>query len=544
MAILIDSGVNISAAYWSNQQIAVAPDSTFVVVYEKTDGGKQNIFYATSSDSGTTWTVGQLTHDTVNNQMNPVLTIDSSGSYHISWWDTTGIKYVKFNGTEWSSVSYAVSGSVSAPNIVADSNNVPHIVYKDGVNLKYTQLSGSIWSTPVTAVASGAPSIGSPRIAIDSNNDIHLAYTKYLDTDIGYKKYDYSASTWGSANSFSGFATGDLYVDITVDNDNNPHISWVAYDSGDSEYEVLYTTFDGSAWAPVASTYQVDETLEDMSELTIDVDASNKVRIIFSGTTSPSYTQLRLITYDNGWDASEVLTTGDDIRRFPNLDKSVSAGYAYIYNDAGNLRYSKSSDVAWLWVTTAITPYSIRFMPGKLQTNDFFIWICSIIDYALFGFRETDDLFLELPQEFLDLIGTYESEEAVLAYYNNTVKPSIGTAWLISTLLKMIGSSYELKEWFDYGGDSFKFKVTTDGSVADLSTEGKTKLEALLNEYKNERSVFDGFEAIIEFLDNITDIVISDLSLSGNVLEYYQYDGTQLYNGTITYGAHTTTPFS
>jgi hypothetical protein len=186
--------------------------------------------------------------------------------------------------------------------------------------------------------------------------------------------------------------------------------------------------------------------------------------------------------------------------------------------------------------------YAINFLPEKLAELDFYQFVAQLIDWALLA--TVDDEFLEIPTEFIDLIGTYDSEEAVLAYYNSIVKPAIGTAWLMSTLLSVFESPYTVQEWFDYSGDSFKFKITSDGTVTDFTAAAKTKLLALIEEYKNERSILEGIVFELALTDNITDITMSDLSLSGNVLEYYQYDGTISYDGAETYGAHTTTPFS
>jgi hypothetical protein len=194
-----------------------------------------------------------------------------------------------------------------------------------------------------------------------------------------------------------------------------------------------------------------------------------------------------------------------------------------------------------------IKPYSINFLPVKLRTNEFYLWFCDLIDYTIKALKATDDPLLEVPNEFIDLIGgtTDESnKKAIQAYYNTMVRPSIGTQWLMDVLTSMFETPYTIQEWYEYSGDSFKFRIKGDETAVDFSATEKEKLIALINEFKNERSRLEGFIFEISFTDNITDITMSDLSLGGNKLEYYQRDGSITRDGTKIRGAHTTTPFS
>jgi hypothetical protein len=211
-------------------------------------------------------------------------------------------------------------------------------------------------------------------------------------------------------------------------------------------------------------------------------------------------------------------------------------------------------------IVNPIEPYSINFLPEALRTNDFFIWFCDLLDYVLISLKHTDDPLLNVPQEFIDLVngaGDESKQEAILAYYNTMVTPNIGTSWLMNTLLLMFETPYTLKEWWesDYTvsgpGTAYRFKVITDDPEADLSVETKAKLLAIINRYKNERSILDGFTIKPTLTDQITDISMSDLSLSGNILKYEQYDGDDgggagsfTYDGSHTYGPISTTPFS
>ena len=63
-----------------------------------------------------------------------------------------------------------------------------------------------------------------------------------------------------------------------------------------------------------------------------------------------------------------------------------------------------------------------------------------------------------------------------------------GTPYAIRKVLEALGLQGEVKEWFEYGGEPYYFKVFV-GSIT--SKELWQKLIALINQYKNERSWLD-----------------------------------------------------
>jgi hypothetical protein len=225
------------------------------------------------------------------------------------------------------------------------------------------------------------------------------------------------------------------------------------------------------------------------------------------------------------------------------------------FTSSGDGSTTRSLSVA----VAAIEPYAINFLPVNLRTNEFFMWFCDLIDYVIITLKHTDDILLHVPNEFIDLIGgagDESNQEAILAYYNTMVRPSIGTQWLMDTLLLMFEAPYTIKEWWesDYDsvtgqGDSFKFKIIGDGSAVDFTAEEKAKLLAVIKEYKNERSVLEGIIFELPFTDTVSDsgnatVDMADLSLSGTRKTYNQYDGDDgggagsfTYDGSYDYDA-------
>ncbi len=64
-----------------------------------------------------------------------------------------------------------------------------------------------------------------------------------------------------------------------------------------------------------------------------------------------------------------------------------------------------------------------------------------------------------------------------------------GTRWAIKKVFEVLGINAEIQEWFEYGGEPYKFKVLLKSVVQDEDTY--RKLIELINEYKNTRSWLD-----------------------------------------------------
>lgn len=76
----------------------------------------------------------------------------------------------------------------------------------------------------------------------------------------------------------------------------------------------------------------------------------------------------------------------------------------------------------------------------------------------------------------------------------NLIKASIelhkykGTKYAIKKVLEMLNLKGDVEEWFQYEGEPYHFKVSINLINRELSQEVKERLNALINEFKNERS--------------------------------------------------------
>ncbi len=81
------------------------------------------------------------------------------------------------------------------------------------------------------------------------------------------------------------------------------------------------------------------------------------------------------------------------------------------------------------------------------------------------------------------ILGTREKISKVVDLYKLK-----GTKKGIELALNLLTENVIIKEWFEYGGEPYKFKVDLSLSNKEITTAIKDKLINLINEYKNERS--------------------------------------------------------
>jgi phage tail P2-like protein len=73
-----------------------------------------------------------------------------------------------------------------------------------------------------------------------------------------------------------------------------------------------------------------------------------------------------------------------------------------------------------------------------------------------------------------------------------------GTKYAVKKVLSSLNLNGEVKEWFEYNGQPYRFKIELGISNREITTELKDKLIKLVNEYKNERSWLD--EILLSYL--------------------------------------------
>ncbi|OMH40228.1 phage tail protein I [Desulfurobacterium indicum] len=158
---------------------------------------------------------------------------------------------------------------------------------------------------------------------------------------------------------------------------------------------------------------------------------------------------------------------------------------------------------------------TIELFPPNLREDKNIQAFASILDKVFSELTEQDlqKLFIytinSQPEEVLDWLAWqfhvegYDLSES-LEEKRNLVKSAIelhrykGTKHAIEKVLKALNISGEVKEWFEYGGEPYKFKIELGIQNREITPELRDKLLQLINEYKNERSWLE--EILLSYL--------------------------------------------
>lgn len=76
-----------------------------------------------------------------------------------------------------------------------------------------------------------------------------------------------------------------------------------------------------------------------------------------------------------------------------------------------------------------------------------------------------------------------------------------GTAWAVEKVFEVLRIEAEIKEWFEYGGEPYKFRIFLKTPIRDENTY--FRLIDFINEYKNERSWIDSIGSHREYSGNV-----------------------------------------
>jgi putative phage tail protein len=85
-------------------------------------------------------------------------------------------------------------------------------------------------------------------------------------------------------------------------------------------------------------------------------------------------------------------------------------------------------------------------------------------------------------------------KEPIKTYFNE------GTFYSLNKALKSFYSQCEIKEWHEYGGEPYRFKLILEAGENGISEASLKKTTEIIEAYKNVRSVYDG--SVIKLTSN------------------------------------------
>jgi hypothetical protein len=181
-------------------EIAVSPGYLVQVVWTDYTPGNAEIYFKGSSNGGNSWNAAQRLTWNSGFSFTPVAAIDSSGTSHVLWSDSTPGNDVLYyrkrgsGGATWSAVQRLTwtSGNAFWPRLVIDSSDTLHIVWYDITSGNYEVYyrrsadGGTTWGAAQRLTWTASDSYD-PAIAADSNKALHVVW--YDDAVGNYEIY-------------------------------------------------------------------------------------------------------------------------------------------------------------------------------------------------------------------------------------------------------------------------------------------------------------------------------------------------------------------
>lgn len=92
----------------------------------------------------------------------------------------------------------------------------------------------------------------------------------------------------------------------------------------------------------------------------------------------------------------------------------------------------------------------------------------------------------------VDIDGLNENEARELIKNAYEIHYYSGTFYSLNKALSALYTDAKVKEWFDYAGLPYHFKLELDASKNGVSPQTLKRSDEIINTYKNVRSVYDG----------------------------------------------------
>ena len=224
------------------------------VVWDDETPGNEEIYYKGSKDGGATWSYAKRLTWTSGDSSCPAISASSNSLVHVIWTDRTPDNaeiYYKSSddgGTTWSlsqRLTWTSDGSWE-PVIAVDSNAAIHVVWYDdtpGQNEIYYRNSmdgGETWST-VKRLTWTADNSEMPAIAIDSGDIIYVVWDDDTPgiSEIYYKRSMDGGATWSVSQRLTWTSGWSGYPAMAIDSTDTVHVVWMD-DTPDYNYEIYY----------------------------------------------------------------------------------------------------------------------------------------------------------------------------------------------------------------------------------------------------------------------------------------------------------------
>ena len=241
-------------------------------------GTYSKIYYANSTDNGSTWSAGVGVNNTgAGSQVNPCLAVDSGGNIFVVWEDLRSGYHIYMSRSTNGGTSFSASSKLDSSTSQA-RNPALCVAPNDNLTVAWQDSSNSNWDIFLVTSTDAGQSFGSvvnatkdtsasnqilPRLAADTKSNLNLVWNdnRFTNTTIFW-----SATTDGKA--FSGVPVNDTDVGITspqaaslaVDGSDIARIVWQDRRPGAGYYRIYYSELTSPGATSFITSVRVDNT--------------------------------------------------------------------------------------------------------------------------------------------------------------------------------------------------------------------------------------------------------------------------------------------
>ena len=322
--------------------------------------------------------------------------VDKDNILHVAYveadWNTNEftLKYISNGDTGWSAPETIVSNDIgiAALSLDGDSEGYQHVGYIQTSNigspgpLVYFNNRSGTWQKEVVSGLYEEYAYSDASLTVDNDGHAHFAFYNMP----GGPAYQTNApdGNWTDVisvqDNWSGGQMERMVIDIAVDSEGIPHISYVGSDDGESLENHRYATKAGAGWI----TEQVDEGDWFSGSHAIAVDSNENSHMAYYHLKSE---ELRYAMNATGAWSYEILDTCESER---SVDIAIdSDGYAHIC-------YQQDPEHIWYATThvevpaphITLSPEHLSF--GTIDTGEVAIDSLYITNYGMLDLHISD----------------------------------------------------------------------------------------------------------------------------------------------------------
>lgn len=248
--------------------LAVDASGIVYVAWQDQRNGNYDVYFATSTDSGTTWSTNVKVNDDsgTSAQYKPSLAVDASGTVYVAWEDNRNSNYDIYfasstdSGTTWSTDVKVNDETDSADQLVAnlavDSSGMLYVTWHNGNRDIYFATStdgGTTWSSNIKFNDdSGASRQEYPSLAVDANGIVYVTWqdNRNGNYDIYFAKSVDDGNHW-QVQAMVNDNNGESQLpkpSLAVNANGNAVIAWTDKRNG---FEDIYAAY----WPDKAQVY-------------------------------------------------------------------------------------------------------------------------------------------------------------------------------------------------------------------------------------------------------------------------------------------------